>query len=233
MRLKPTEPSRYYVHGDAAENKPFQFYCSICDAFAPTAHFSDELHISARATRYARSLNAWRTLSRNSPDAYFRPKDVENCLSDDVAADKRKTKAARSSFYVWLLRQTGRDDPVGELANDSKRDTSFPVSVTSEKRLRAHLRNQNACDQALSALDEALEEFKTKSKTRKGISLALRFQVLKDDNYRCQLCGYGARDGKQLEVDHKLAVAHGGTNERENLWTLCFECNRGKQTNAA
>jgi 5-methylcytosine-specific restriction endonuclease McrA len=34
--------------------------------------------------------------------------------------------------------------------------------------------------------------------------------------------------GARLEVDHKIPVAKGGRNEIENLWALCFECNRGK-----
>jgi|JI8StandDraft_1071087.scaffolds.fasta_scaffold50976_3 5-methylcytosine-specific restriction endonuclease McrA len=34
--------------------------------------------------------------------------------------------------------------------------------------------------------------------------------------------------GALLEVDHKLAVSKGGTNDIENLLILCFRCNRGK-----
>jgi uncharacterized protein YozE (UPF0346 family) len=230
MNAPSVEPIRYYVHGDASEDTPFQFYCATCDDFTSVAHFDDERHVTTRAARYEQSLKALRGLSRNYPGKYRRPKDAENWLADDAAADKRKAKAARSPFYNWLLRQAVRDDPVGDLANDSKRDASFPVAVTSQEQLRSHLRRRNACDEALVALDEAFEDFRTKPRAREGISLALRFQVFKDDNYSCQLCGGTARDGKRLEVDHKLAVARGGTNARENLWTLCFECNRGKQT---
>lgn len=45
---------------------------------------------------------------------------------------------------------------------------------------------------------------------------------------KCQLCGHTAREGARLEVDHKLAVANGGTNDLANLWTLCQACNNGK-----
>jgi hypothetical protein len=58
--------------------------------------------------------------------------------------------------------------------------------------------------------------------------LALRFYVFKRDNYRCQICGRAATDGITLEIDHKVPRAKGGTDELSNLWTLCFDCNRGK-----
>lgn len=65
---------------------------------------------------------------------------------------------------------------------------------------------------------------------RAGLSLRLRFLVLRRDGYRCQLCGRGASDGVSLEIDHKRAVARGGPTALDNLWTLCFDCNRGKGT---
>lgn len=63
------------------------------------------------------------------------------------------------------------------------------------------------------------------------LSTAVRFRVLRRDGYRCQICGRSAADGVVLEVDHKIPRAHGGKNGEANLWTLCFDCNRGKGTN--
>lgn len=62
----------------------------------------------------------------------------------------------------------------------------------------------------------------------RSIPLTLRFAVLKRDGYRCQLCGKTATDGVQLEVDHKKPHSKGGEDTEDNLWTTCFECNRGK-----
>lgn len=60
--------------------------------------------------------------------------------------------------------------------------------------------------------------------------LALRFRILKRDGYRCQMCGRNAKDhGAILEVDHIVPRAKGGTDDPTNLWTLCFDCNRGKR----
>lgn len=61
------------------------------------------------------------------------------------------------------------------------------------------------------------------------VGLTLRFRIFKRDGYRCQLCGRSAADGVTLEVDHKIPRAKGGGNHPTNLWTLCFDCNRGKR----
>lgn len=230
MKFPTPERIRYYVHGDAQEGSSVTFYCASCDAFVAPNHFSDDWHVHTRSAMYAQSQKTWLGTSKNFPNKYRRPKDPENWIADDAAADVRRTRAARSTFYVWLSKQAERDDPIGDLSNDCQRDRTFPISTTSDEKLRRHLRLKLACDEALVALDQALEEFKARPRGRVGLSLAIRFQVFKDDGYCCQLCGGTARDGKRLEVDHKIAVARGGTNVRENLWTLCFECNRGKHT---
>lgn len=62
------------------------------------------------------------------------------------------------------------------------------------------------------------------------VTLALRFTILKRDGFACCLCGQGKQEGKKLEVDHKIPVADHGETTEDNLWTLCFECNRGKGT---
>jgi hypothetical protein len=66
------------------------------------------------------------------------------------------------------------------------------------------------------------------------LSPSLRFDVLKRDSYRCRLCGVSAKDGEhiRLEVDHITPRSRGGTHEIHNLWTLCWDCNRGKRTKA-
>jgi HNH endonuclease/Homing endonuclease associated repeat len=61
---------------------------------------------------------------------------------------------------------------------------------------------------------------------RNTLSVRKRFFVFKRDRYRCRICG---RSGIELEVDHKIPVAQGGSDALDNLQTLCFDCNRGKR----
>jgi hypothetical protein len=70
---------------------------------------------------------------------------------------------------------------------------------------------------------------------RQGVSLEVRYRVMKRDRFRCVCCGASpASDpGVELEVDHILAVSQGGGSEESNLRTLCGRCNRGKGADAA
>jgi hypothetical protein len=63
---------------------------------------------------------------------------------------------------------------------------------------------------------------------REAISARRRFEILKRDGFRCQLCGASSENGSQLHVDHRIPIAKGGSNEDDNLWTLCERCNLGK-----
>ena len=67
-----------------------------------------------------------------------------------------------------------------------------------------------------------------RERERQMLTPGLRYDILKRDNFRCQICGRSARDGAILEVDHKHPIARGGKTEPNNLWTLCRDCNRGK-----
>lgn len=59
--------------------------------------------------------------------------------------------------------------------------------------------------------------------SRPKVSPGRRDRILARDG-RCLRCGATT----ELEVDHIVPVAHGGSNADENLQTLCRRCNREK-----
>jgi 5-methylcytosine-specific restriction endonuclease McrA len=63
---------------------------------------------------------------------------------------------------------------------------------------------------------------------REAFSKSRRFDIMMRDGFRCQLCGATQEQGAVLHVDHKVPLAKGGSNEGDNLWTLCDFCNLGK-----
>jgi 5-methylcytosine-specific restriction endonuclease McrA len=74
--------------------------------------------------------------------------------------------------------------------------------------------------------EEVIQELKPK---RRNISNGIRYKIFKRDKYRCQVCGKSGSDlGIELQIDHKIPVIRGGTNDITNLWTLCNKCNSGK-----
>ena len=66
-----------------------------------------------------------------------------------------------------------------------------------------------------------------KEKPSRYIPLSVRVDILNRDNYKCVFCGRNA-DRVTLEIDHIIPFSQGGSNEIDNLQTLCFDCNRGK-----
>lgn len=63
---------------------------------------------------------------------------------------------------------------------------------------------------------------------RAKLTDSLRYDILKRDNFRCQICGSNAQDGVKLHVDHIVPVSKGGQTIKTNLRTLCDRCNLGK-----
>lgn len=220
-------PTRYYVHGDRHQERADLYYCARCELFDFAQHFNDEAHVSTRVAWYERSIKCWRRL-KTICRTKNRPVDTPNIIAEVVLSEARHERAARSPFFNWLVRQTKRDDPIGDLAADAIRDKAFPRAEKSADTVRAYLLDKRASPEALLAYDEARVEFSSKRKARTGLSLTQRFAIFKRDSYRCCLCGASAQEGIRLEVDHKVPIVRGGTNVEENLWTLCFECNRGK-----
>lgn len=68
----------------------------------------------------------------------------------------------------------------------------------------------------------------TQKRERRIMNDDIRYNVLKRDNFQCQLCGATAKDGAKLHVDHIIPVSKGGKTIMSNLQTLCDRCNIGK-----
>lgn len=62
------------------------------------------------------------------------------------------------------------------------------------------------------------------NRMRKGMSPF----VFERDNYTCRICGAT----EHLSVDHVVPLYLGGTNDFENLQTLCLSCNCRKGASA-
>lgn len=63
---------------------------------------------------------------------------------------------------------------------------------------------------------------------RTALSSRTRTMVYRRDGYACVDCGED--DITKLSVDHRIPVDAGGTNDADNLRTLCRRCNSVKGT---
>lgn len=67
------------------------------------------------------------------------------------------------------------------------------------------------------------------SKTpRINIPKSVRDYVLQRNNYQCQSCGKQTTTA-QLNIDHIIPLAKGGTNDISNLQVLCSRYNQKKK----
>ncbi len=68
-------------------------------------------------------------------------------------------------------------------------------------------------------------------RTKRNISITLRYQIMKRDNFKCVLCGASpAKDPTiELHIDHIIPWSKGGESTIDNLQTLCSVCNLGKR----
>ena len=68
---------------------------------------------------------------------------------------------------------------------------------------------------------------KTVQRRRKTFTSALRHEVFKCNKYKCVECGATNKE-RILHIDHIIPICQGGTDELDNMQTLCAECNFAK-----
>jgi hypothetical protein len=104
--------------------------------------------------------------------------------------------------YKWLTRERPKPEP---LSPEEASRYKFVMPVIS-----------NAYERAVRVKHERIPLTKKQ-----------RFEILMRDKFTCQYCGRKPPE-VTLEVDHKISVYNGGTNDPRNLITSCWQCNQGK-----
>lgn len=138
----------------------------------------------------------------------------------------RVSLPVKRTFGTWAVTPYGVECLIDRYA--------IPFADVDDPDWREHMRGKwwvNIIEFSLAL--RAARKVKGKTHRPKGskapVSLSLRFEVLRRDKFKCQLCGKSAAECHVvLEVDHKTPRSLGGDNSLDNLWTLCFDCNRGK-----
>ncbi|VAV83554.1 hypothetical protein MNBD_DELTA01-2077 [hydrothermal vent metagenome] len=74
---------------------------------------------------------------------------------------------------------------------------------------------------------ESITETTEERRRGRYISFTTKVRVVRRDNYTCQICGKHLKD-HEVEFDHIIAHAKGGSSEEHNIRLTCFDCNREK-----
>lgn len=83
------------------------------------------------------------------------------------------------------------------------------------------------CDMKLNEFKEMRPDIFDHRGQDGPVKNSLRYKVLKNSNFRCELCGATNKD-RPLDVDHIIPVTKNGPTEESNLQVLCSKCNRSK-----
>ena len=154
---------------------------------------------------------------------------------------KKKIDACRQARKSRRFRKTRyRKSRFLNRRNSIKKDR-LPPSV--RHKVQAHIDEIEFCKKILPVSDLILEVSQFDTALMKNPSLinekirkwgyqkgfnygysSRREAILHRDNYTCQCCG---KKNCRLEVHHIKFKSNGGTDDEENLITLCKECHKG------
>jgi len=152
---------------------------------------------------------------------------LERAIDKEEIADKYRKELVKNLENIW--RELGYSPGKRQLSKYGEKISESPykkiwgsVKIACEYLARFH---------AGKITKEELLRGDAKINARETIPLNLRFKILKRDNYTCVKCGQSPAKSNtvELEIDHITPVSKGGTNDIENLQTLCRNCNQGKR----
>jgi diadenosine tetraphosphate (Ap4A) HIT family hydrolase/5-methylcytosine-specific restriction endonuclease McrA len=160
------------------------------------------------------------TLLRNGGRA-----PIEQIAKEFLIRDQSQLEYYSHITKVMPGRVLGKNHGLMEKEGDEYRLVGFETLTPEQIDQLVH-----ACQ---DRLDEYLEKrgqaiFDHRRKSAGYIPGTLRYEILKQAKFRCELCGISAEE-KALEVDHITPRNHGGTDEMSNLQALCYSCNAMKR----
>lgn len=154
----------------------------------------------------------------------------------DFSESENNSKRTKIPFKVYqyierkCFKKMMLSEPVTDVCIVCRKEYTTPAG-------RTHIYSDTQYDyKQLFRFFKQSQEIKTQREIRKGqieherslMTSAMRYEILKRDNYRCQICGSTAQDGVKLHIDHIIPVSKGGKTVPENLRVLCDRCNLGK-----
>lgn len=146
-----------------------------------------------------------------------------------------RAEAVEHNEYLKKLITRGRFDDGKPLDTERRsffeqsvgefRPEEYPESIPEEIADMSCRCFGHICPVVFSA--EGFTETTDERRSGRTIPARILMRVARRDNYMCQVCSTPLRDA-EIEFDHIIPIARGGSSEEHNLRVTCFKCNRQK-----
>lgn len=242
---KPCWELKYYPYGPLVEESPL--LPSILDE--ARAHF-EYLNICLQ-TGMVGSSKPLTDKQRKICEEFVEEFDENNFEPDPtgeltamqmIGHDKGKdlTREAAIKFYEQMKQvlQTGLDGYSARITEEQRAMLEMEIAEFDEDNYPDEIPPEFAemqctvfghiCPVVFNA--EKITETTELRTSGRYIPFKTKIRVVRRDNYTCQNCGKHLLD-TEVEFDHIIPVAKGGSSEEHNLRLTCFDCNRSKSDN--
>jgi 5-methylcytosine-specific restriction endonuclease McrA len=171
----------------------------------------------------------------------IRRKAARSPLGEGVRVTKKVSRPGSIHLrIVEVLKRFPNGIAGGQIRQELEREGLRPEDQTHLDRRKRDLKKWFVIEKIKSTQEVdgrkrtvVLYKYRGKRKrvTDEGqVDQKLRAEVIRAAHGRCQMCGRTVvKHDVTLVVDHKKPREWGGTNDRENLWGICEECNAGKK----
>jgi hypothetical protein len=143
-----------------------------------------------------------------------RKQKLKRALKDGYEDDRRPLDEARRAFFSKQVAQFNVENHPKDIP---------AVFKDGECNVFGHI-----CPVFFAA--EAITETSVARRRGRYIPFAVKMQVVRRDNHTCQHCHKHLADD-EVEFDHKIPIAKGGSSEEHNIRLTCYDCNREKRDN--
>jgi hypothetical protein len=148
---------------------------------------------------------------------------IQAAISEDRTALEKAVTTGRydNTTPLDLVRKMMFEERVSEFKPEEYPDEIPKAFLESECNIFGRI-----CPVFFSA--EAFTETSEGRRRGRYIPFEVKMRVVRRDNYTCQECRVHLRDD-EVEFDHIIPVAKGGSSEEHNIRLTCFDCNRDKR----
>lgn len=144
-------------------------------------------------------------------DAVAHNEYLQECLKSGKVASGKKLDAKRRKIFQQMVKDFCPTDHPTELPHEI---------AEMQCTIFGHI-----CPVVFAA--EGFTETSTVRRSGRYIPFKTKMRVVRRDNYTCQHCKKKL-DDTEVEFDHVIPHAKGGSSEESNIRLTCFKCNREK-----